>query len=139
MCGRIAVDETGMAMTRGDDETPEVLDQVARGLGEAREFEPDVAEQPAGLPGRRGDREASPGAAPIDDAGVLDCGTSRRGGFTHVLWLDRGATPEGLAHSLELSPLVARVEWEGTELLHVEAPGASHGDLLAEARRLARS
>lgn len=129
-------------MVRDRNENPEVLDQVARGLGESEHFSPDVRADHDGLPGRRGARNNRAGSGgapvPIDDAGVLDCGTSRRDGFTHVLWLDRGAVSESLADALAASPLVARVEWEGTELLHVEAPGAAHGDLLLEARRLAR-
>ncbi|WP_062077407.1 hypothetical protein [Demequina globuliformis] len=129
-----------MAMVRERHENPEVLGQVARGLGEGQEFAPDVRADDDGLPGRRrrGDTDTPP-APPIDDAGVLDCGTSRRDGFTHVLWIDRGSVPESLAQALGNSALVARAEWEGTELLHLEAPGASHADLLTEARRLARS
>lgn len=125
-------------MVREGRENPEVLDHVARGLGEGEDFTPDLDAAADSLPGRRHTRDTSPGV-PIDDAGILDCGTSRRDGFTHVLWIDRGAVSEGLADAVALLPLVARVEWEGTELLHVEAPGASHIDLLAEARRLSRA
>ncbi|WP_061961448.1 hypothetical protein [Demequina flava] len=128
-----------MAMVQESDETPEVLDQVARGLGDAEDFSPAVEVDDDSLPGRRNARgDVATPPTPIDDGGILDCGTSRRSGFTHVLWVDRGAAPEDLSHAVDMLPLVARVEWEGTELLHIEAPGASHADLLAEARRLSR-
>ncbi|MFV0286374.1 MAG: hypothetical protein ACK5IM_08340 [Demequina sp.] len=130
-----SADSADMASGDGDRRL-EALSRLADDFGDATAFEPAVAKAPSSLPGRGVVGEWPP--MPIDDAGLLDCGTSRRDGFTHVLWVDRGAVPGDLAERVAGLPGVARVEWEGTELLHLEAHGATHADLLAEARSVAR-
>ncbi len=130
-----SADSAHMAPSDGDAGL-EALARLANDLGEAESFEPAVADAPANLP-ERGVAGVWP-PVPIDDAGLLDCGTSRREGFTHVLWVDRGGVPGDLAERVATLPGVASVAWEGTELLHVEAHGATHADLLAEARSVSR-
>lgn len=104
-------------------------------------------------PSRAGDAQElpdrSPGAAlsrtprvPVGPrAIILDCGTSRRQGYTHVLLIASPA--EQLLGSRVVNQLgavlghVVGVEsygWEGSELLHVRAPGLQWEDLLREAQ-----
>jgi hypothetical protein len=113
------------------------------------EFEPVLGEPmwASALPGRvpgesleGGTNEA--GAPMLGPRGIiLDCGTSRTDGYTHVLWISPSAESvlgsDGFAR---LGEIVGRVygvtsyDWEGIDRLHVSAAGLAWEDLLAESR-----
>lgn len=128
-------DEKG-DMGHASDDGFDALARVAETFDDARPFEPRVAAADAALP----DRGA--GTWPpvqVDDAGVLDCGTSRSEGFTHVLWVDPALVPADLDQRLAALGDVSATGWEGSELLHVLAHGVDHEALLERARELARA
>lgn len=71
---------------------------------------------------------------------IMDCGTSRRHGYTHVLWIAPDAELIVGSHVMDLLGLiVGRVvgveaySWEGDDRLHVRAPGLEWDALLREA------
>lgn len=71
---------------------------------------------------------------------IIDCGTSRQPGYTHVLWIAPDAELMLGSHVMDmLGLIVGRVvgveayAWEGSERLHVRAPGLGWEDLLREA------
>lgn len=112
-------------------------------------FEPELREPmwASALPGRvgrpGGDEEyrEEPGAPPGPRSVILDCGTSRLDGYTHVLWIATSAESvlgsDGFAR---LGEIVGRVygvtsyEWKGIDRLHVAAGDIAWADLLAESR-----
>lgn len=94
------------------------------------------------LPDRRpGESIAHTPRVPVGPrAVILDCGTSRYGGYTHVLWIAPDAESRMGSHVFDMLGLIlGRVygveafAWEGSERLHVRAPGLSWDDLLREA------
>lgn len=144
-----------MMTSRGEGAIDTAALQILRvGLGDdARAYAPDDApDADAGtghglgsphLPGR------TPGVAlasvPRVAAGprsvILDCGTSRKPSFTHVLWIAPTAEVMiGSAVMDRLALIVGRVvgveayAWEGRDLLHVRAPGLEWGHLLRGAQ-----
>ncbi|WP_084102407.1 hypothetical protein [Demequina sp. NBRC 110051] len=123
-------------MGNARDDGFDALARVAKDLDGEPSFAPDVTPADAPLPGR-GSGTWPP--AFVDDAGILDCGTSRADGYTHVLWMDPSVVPEAIADQVAALDDVVKVGWESAELLHVDAPGVSHDDLLEQARRLARA
>jgi len=79
---------------------------------------------------------------PLGVAGlVIECATSRRDGFTHVLWMDP-VTEHALgrdkfaqlADAMCTIAGVDRAAWENAETLHLDAPGFAWPDLLVQAR-----
>lgn len=72
---------------------------------------------------------------------ILDCGTSRRPGYTHVLWISGSAEAMLGSHMMDSFGLImGRVvgveaySWEDSERLHVRAPGLAWADLLRDAQ-----
>ena len=72
---------------------------------------------------------------------ILDCGTSRVQGYTHVLLIAESAEMLLGSHAVnQLGIILGRVVgvesygWQGNELLHVRAPGLEWEDLLREAQ-----
>lgn len=103
----------------------------------------ESAERTDGLPGR------TPGEAltrlprvPVGPrAIILDCGTSRTPGYTHVLWISGAAEAMLGSHMVDnLGLIIGHVvgveaySWEGPELLHVRAPGLEWEALLRDAQ-----
>ncbi|WP_084038910.1 hypothetical protein [Demequina sp. NBRC 110053] len=126
-----------------------VLATLAKGLErDAGRFAPSstAAHRETGpsLPGRRrGAALASTPAAPASGPAsiVLECGTSRSGGFTHVLWISPSAesilgshVAERLGEAIGGIDVVQAWTWEGLDRLHVRAPGADWDALLDAAR-----
>ncbi|MDN4480334.1 hypothetical protein [Demequina muriae] len=127
-----------------DSHDSDALEHLADELGhDADAFTPDVESTPRDLPGRRPGAalasEARPTTGPA--AVLLDIGTSRRDGFTHVLWVSHLAEsllgPQGydeLRDTVGTTAGVRNVEWEGADHLHVDAPDRDHEELLRDAR-----
>lgn len=136
-----------MKMSRAGAAGRGALENIADGLAQdADSFTPDVESAPRSLPGRRRGAALSHGARPPAGpaaAVILDIGTSRRDGFTHVLWVSPQA--ETLLGSRGIKTLdeqiaaledVASTSWEGDDHLHLRAPRREHHDLLREVRAL---
>lgn len=111
----------------------------------ARGFRPaNTAEGVGRLPGRNpgtnlADRPVNPvGASAI----LIECGTSRKPSYTHVLWVAPSAESilGSRGHEL-LGEIVGRVDgvtgyaWEGTDRLHVRAPDHEWSGILMDSRR----
>ncbi|WP_062137428.1 hypothetical protein [Demequina aestuarii] len=128
----------------GDSRDSEALEHLADELGhDAGPFTPAVASAPRDLPGRRRGAALSGEDRPTSgpSAVLLDIGTSRRDGFTHVLWVSHLAEPllgaeafEQLGEAIGTTAGVHGVEWEGADHLHVDAPDRDHTELLRDAR-----
>jgi hypothetical protein len=134
-------------MAHNSDDHPKdaVLDTLAKTLGRgADSFTPESEPDPAPvLPGRRrGEHLADPGSTPTGAAAVvLDCGTSRLDGYTHVLWISPSVESVlGSAAAERVGEIIGSVEgvvgydWEDLEHLHLRAPGMDHVAVLREAR-----
>lgn len=135
-----------MATSRNDAHGRGALEHLADELRhDADSFTPDVESAPQDLPGRRRGaalaREDKPatGAAAV----LLDIGTSRREGSTHVLWVAPSAESlmgshlfERLGERIGAIDGVTSFEWEGLDHLHVRAPGRDHAELLDDARAI---
>jgi hypothetical protein len=72
---------------------------------------------------------------------ILDCGTSRTPGYTHVLWISGSAVAMLGSHMVDsLGLIIGHVvgveaySWESAELLHVRAPGLEWDALLRDAQ-----
>ena len=109
----------------------------------ASSYAPQAADDAEELPDRSpGEALARSPRTPVGPRAVLlDCGTSRVEGYTHVLLI--AASAELLLGSHAVSQLgivlghvvgVESYRWEGNELLHVRAPGLAWEDLLREAQ-----
>ncbi len=127
----------------GDIDTA-ALQKLTRRLRDgASEYAPSEAGDAEELPDRT-PGEALSGAprVPVGPRAILlDCGTSRVQGYTHVLLI--APSTEAMLGSQVMNRLgvilgrVVGVEsygWEGNELLHVRAPGLEWQDLLREAQ-----
>lgn len=136
-----------MEPQRADEPRSGALEDLVHGLGQqAREFTPaqrGAASGHADLPGRQPGENLpeAAGAAGIAETVVLDCGTSRRSGYSHVLWVSPSAETILGAHGLEsLSDAIAELpgvsayEWDGLDLMHLRAAGSDWGYLLESAR-----
>ncbi|GIG53950.1 hypothetical protein [Demequina activiva] len=134
-----------MAHASGDDRKDGVLSTLAQGLERGADaFTPARDEDaPADLPGRRRGEHLAPAAAPstVAAAVLIDCGTSRRDGFTHVLWVSPSVESVlGSAAAERIGEIVGSVDgitaydWEGLDHLHVRAAGMDHTDVLRAAR-----
>ena len=133
-----------MMARRNDADGRDVLENVAESLApDADAFRPDVESARESLPGRRrGESLAEADDVPRGAAAiVLDVGTSRREGFSHVLWISPSAESllgsaafERLGDALGSVNGVSAYEWEGLDHLHVRATERDHAALLAEAR-----
>ncbi len=120
------------------------LHTLTRRLGEGTaEYSPAAHDVKAGLPDRSpGEALRSPARIPVGPrAIILDCGTSRVPGYTHVLWISGSAEALLGSHVMDrLGLIMGRVvgveaySWEDSERLHVRAPGLNWGDLLREAQ-----
>ncbi|PKQ27078.1 MAG: hypothetical protein CVT64_01120 [Actinobacteria bacterium HGW-Actinobacteria-4] len=99
---------------------------------------------PLELPGREPGAHLGSRPAPVTLAStvLLDCGISRRVGYTHVLWISLSA--EAILGSFAFSRVgevvgalkdVSAYEWEGLDRLHLCAPGVDWDDVLADARQ----
>lgn len=136
----------GRGMTsRGDGAIdPAALHHLTHRLGEgASPYAPAAHDPNEGLPGRT--RGAALNDTPPMPVGpraiILDCGTSRMPGFTHVFLIAHGADALLGSHTMDsLAPIVGRIAgvesltWEGADRLHVHAPGLEWEDLLREAQ-----
>ncbi len=109
----------------------------------SREFLPRDHDAAPELPSRTpGHALASAPRPPVGPrAVILDCGTSRMPGYTHVLWIAPNADSMVGSHVVEqLAFIVGRVvgveayAWEGNDRLHVRAPGLAWEDLLSDAQ-----
>lgn len=136
-----------MASQRGDEPRSGALEDLVHRLGEqASEFTPaQRAEESAqvGLPGRHPGEHMPEQPASISVAAtvILECGTSRRSGYSHVLWVSPDAGTmlgadgvSNLSAGIDALPGVSAHEWEGQELLHLRAAGSDWSDLLESAR-----
>ncbi len=131
-----------MPMSRRRAARRGALKNIADGLAQdANSFTPEIESVPAGLPGRQpgaalsGDRRPAPRSAAL----ILDIGTSRREGFTHVLWMSSHAETmlgpesfEALNQRIIGLDHVTAMEWEAADHLHLCAPGRDHDDLLRD-------
>ena len=128
-----------------------VLEDLADGLARDAElaalggtFAPDrKVTAPGGLPGRKPGTHLAAAPTPTTGPGavILDCGTSRRDSYTHVLLVSPATKDilgtrkaDRLGDVLRTLPGVTDVEWEGIDHLHLRAPEYAHADLLREAR-----
>ncbi len=109
----------------------------------ASEYAPSEADDAQELPGRSpGEALSRPPSVPVGPRAVLlDCGTSRVEGYTHVLLISPSAEMWLGSHVVsQLGMVLGRVVgvesygWEGSDLLHVRAPGLEWEDLLREAQ-----
>lgn len=130
----------------GSGEGHSLLEAIAGTLEhDARRFRPaNTAEGVGRLPGRMpgtnlADRPEYPvGAAAV----IIDCGTSRRPTYTHVLWVSASAESilGSRGHEM-MGELIGRVDgvtayaWEGAERLYVRAPEHEWHGILSDARR----
>lgn len=123
------------------------LEHIARELSAAdradQSFTPDVTDARRDLPGRKRGEALAKAPEPVKGPGavILDCGTSRRDGYTHVLWISHSAPDifgdrslEKLGGAVSGLARVDACEWEGDDHLHVRARDYEHHDLLREAR-----
>ncbi len=123
---------------------PDALHKLTRRLGEgSSSYSPEAVDPNEGLPGRT--PGAALNAAPPMPVGpraiVLDCGTSRMPGYTHVFLIAHGAGALLGSHTMDsLGPIVGQLTgvesyvWEGADRLHVNAPGLEWEDLLRDAQ-----
>lgn len=134
-----------MAHANREPRSKRVLSSIAQGLERGADaFRPSRdTDAPPELPGRRrGEHLPDPSSTPTGPAAVvLDCGTSRRGSFTHVLWISPSAesllgptAADQMGEAIGSLEGVRRWEWEGADRLHVDAPDVTHEDVLDGAR-----
>ncbi|WP_430868183.1 hypothetical protein [Demequina aurantiaca] len=136
-----------MATQPAHEPRPGALEDLAQQLGEhASEFTPakqSAAPSGSGLPGRHPGQSLSEHAKSAGAAAsvVIDCGTSRRSGYSHVLWIAPSAPAvlgsdglERLSDAVARMPGVSACEWEGSDRLHLRAAGSDWDDLLQGAR-----
>ncbi|WP_061963074.1 hypothetical protein [Demequina aurantiaca] len=131
---------------QADEQRAGALEDLVRGLGDqAHEFTPALGEDAGrtGLPDRQPGENLTARTAPASVAAtvVIDCGTSRRSGYSHVLWVSPSAESILGSHGLDkLSDAIGRLpgvsayEWDGLDLMHLRAAGSRHSDLLEGAR-----
>lgn len=72
---------------------------------------------------------------------LMECGISRKDGYTHVLWVSLGAEAMLGSHgfsrldaAVAALPEVSAYAWEGMDRLHLRATGADWDELLDRAR-----
>lgn len=136
-----------MASQQANDPREGALEDLAHGLGQqAREFtpsQPGLSAESGELPGRRpGESLADQSVtASVAATVVIDCGTSRRSGYSHVLWISPSSESMLGSHGLDRlteaivhMPGITAYEWEGLDLLHLRAAGSDWEHLLAGAR-----
>jgi glyoxylase-like metal-dependent hydrolase (beta-lactamase superfamily II) len=135
-----------MASQHAHEEHAGALEHLVNRLGEhAREFTPEERREAdrGNLPGRRRGEslEQEPGPQTGAAAVVLDCGTSRQSGYSHVLWISPSAESilgshglDALTEAIGALPGVVAYEWEGIDRLHLRAAGSDWGELLSGAR-----
>jgi hypothetical protein len=132
-------------VTRGDGTIDTAaLRTLTHRLGEGTsEYAPAAQDAQDGLPDRSpGEALRRPARMPVGPrAIILDCGTSRVPGYTHVLWISGSAEALLGSHVMDsLGVIMGRVvgveaySWEDSERLHVRAPGLGWEDLLREAQ-----
>lgn len=138
--------EKGYGMAARGDGTIDTaaLRSLTHRLGEgATSYEPAAQDTNDGLPDRTpGAALAQPARVPVGPGAIIvDCGTSRVAGYTHVFCISVSAEAMLGSHMMDSLGLmvghVAGVEsyaWEGAERLHVRAPGLGWEDLLREAQ-----
>ena len=117
---------------------------VERLEGGAGEFNPaERPTRPDSLPGRvpGAHLPVAPTATRPASGIVLDCGISRRDGYTHVLWISPAAEVVlGSDRYARLGETISSVDgataydWEGLDRLHVKAPGVDWDVMLDAAR-----
>lgn len=113
-------------------------------LGEGTtRYAPAAQDANDGLPDRSpGEALRKPARMPVGPrAIILDCGTSRLPGYTHVLWISPSAEAMLGSHMMDSFGLImGRVvgveaySWEDSERLHVRAPGLGWEGLLRDAQ-----
>lgn len=120
------------------------LRTLTRRLGEGTtRYSPAAHDASEGLPDRTpGEALSGPARSLVGPRSViLDCGTSRKAGYTHVLLISSAAEAMLGSHMMDsLGVIMGRVvgveayAWEGADLLHVRAPGLEWEGLLREAQ-----
>lgn len=136
-----------MESQQGHEPRVGALEDLARGLGDqAQEFTPaqrGPGTDGAGLPGRQRGENFPEQPAAVREAAtiIIDCGTSRRSGYSHVLWVSPSASAmlganglESLSDAIAELPGVSAYEWDGLDLMHLRAAGSDWGYLLEAAR-----
>ncbi len=127
----------------GDIDTAALQTLTHRLRDGASHYAPREKDDADGLPDRApGEALARSPHVPVGPrAVILDCGTSRLTGYTHVLLIAGSAELLLGSHVVsQLGLVVGRVvgveayQWEGRDLLHVRAPGLQWDDLLREAQ-----
>ena len=112
------------------------------GEGSSR-YAPAAHDTNEGLPGRNpGEALGKPARLPVGPrAIILECGTSRLPGYSHVMLIASAAESMLGSRVMDnLGVIVGRVvgveaySWEGADRLHVRAPGLEWDDLLREAQ-----
>ena len=140
-----SVNREFLMVMRGDG----TIDTAALRTLSSRLGEGTTRYAPAAQDAHRGLPDRNPGEAlgknariPVGPrAIILDCGTSRLPGYTHVLWISPSAEAMLGSHMMDSFGLImGRVvgveaySWEGSERLHVRAPGLDWEDLLRDAQ-----
>ncbi len=120
------------------------LRTLSHRLGEgSSRYAPAAHDATDGLPDRTpGEALSKSARVPVGPrAIILDCGTSRLPGYTHVMWISPSAEAMLGSYLMDnLGMIMGRVvgveaySWEGPERLHVRAPGLGWEDLLHEAQ-----
>lgn len=133
-----------MASSREGTIDTAALQILSHGLDEgSRAYAPHRRGETNALPGRKpGEALSRPTRPSVGPRSViLDCGTSRRSGYTHVLWIAPDAEVMVGSHMIDrLGLIVGRVvgveayAWEGDDRLHVRAPGLAWDSLLRDAQ-----
>lgn len=136
-----------MGTQQADEHRADALEHVVHQLGgQAQEFTPsrrDLPPRGPELPDRHPGENLPLHPASVTPSAtvVMDCGTSRRSGYSHVLWISPSAEAILGSHGLDrLSaaivklPGVTAYEWEGLDLLHLRAAGSDWNTLLDGAR-----
>lgn len=127
----------------GDIDTAALQTLTHRLRDGASHYAPRAKDEAEGLPDRApGEALAQTPRVPVGPrAVILDCGTSRLPGYTHVLLIAGSAEILLGSHMVsQLGLIVGRVvgvesfRWEGNDLLHVSAPGLEWDGLLREAQ-----
>lgn len=122
----------------------DALRTLTHRLGEGTSrYSPAAHDVREGLPDRTpGEALGKPARLPVGPRAILmECGTSRLPGYTHVLLIAPSAEAMLGSYMIDnLGVIVGRVvgveayAWEGAERLHVRAPGLDWEDLLREAQ-----
>ena len=141
------ITDVRLSMTiQGEAQAHSALEHLVERLGSSTEsFTPSRADAVASpdLPGRQAGTNLAmtPPRVSGAEAVIMDCGTSRREGFTHVLWISGSAESilgsygfSRLGEAIGSVPRVTAYDWEGLDRLHLRAGGMDWDELIAQTR-----